>query len=214
MTLAGLMARMSERHDEPFPHLVIDGVLPSGLADDVLAWMETTASWIPREERFYRSDNIHFSPANLPPELASLLSTDARRDLRLALEDHFRHKFLPTLHVSANRYRPGQGTLIHTDFVPSHFERDRFFFTHRFLVYFLRDWDAGRGGALGLFASTDVASLMKTIDPIHNRGVGLVIGPRSYHAVAAVHDGERYTINICLRSVTGEYEKARSSPWH
>lgn len=210
MTLTGTTAALSERHAEPFPHLVIDGVLAGGLADDILAWMETTASWVSREERFYRSDNIHFSPGNVPAELAPLLSACPRRELRLALEEHFRHRFQPTVHVSANRYRPGQGTLIHTDFVPGHLERDPFFFTHRFLIYFLRGWDAGCGGALGLFTSADPAGLTKTIKPIHNRGVGLVIGPRSYHAVAAVNDGERYTVNICLRSATGEYETSPS----
>lgn len=208
-----LPLRAAQRHAEPFRHLTVEEVFPSGLADAVLSWLETTDAWVPREEAFYRSENIHLSAANVPPELAPLFSPVSRRELRRSLEEHFRHEFAPTLHVSANKYLPGQGTLIHTDFVPGHMTRDRFFFTHRFLVYFLRTWDAGCGGALGLFASAEPASLVRTIEPGHNAGVGLVIGPRSHHAVAAVKEGVRYTLNFCLRSATGEYETRRSASW-
>jgi Rps23 Pro-64 3,4-dihydroxylase Tpa1-like proline 4-hydroxylase len=167
----------------------------------------------PREELFYRSENIYLSAANVPPALAAVFSPASRRELRQSLEEHFRHEFAPTLQVTANKYLPGQGTLIHTDFVPRHLGRDRFFFTHRFLAYFLRTWASGCGGALGLFASTNQASLAKTIEPSHNAGVGLVIGPRSYHAVASVKEGARYTLNFCLRSATGEYETGPPPSW-
>ncbi|MFC5775868.1 cyclophane-containing peptide 2OG-Fe(II) oxygenase YhhC [Ectobacillus antri] len=194
-----------QRFSEPFTHFNVQEVLSHEEADRILTWLETTDMFIPRKEQFYRSSAFHLSPENTPNEVADFFSIENLSAIKVKVEDIFGVKFEDRFTISANKYLPGQGTLIHTDYVKPGF-RDQFFFTHRFLLYLNRGWKEKDGGSLGIFNTPNPEDLSKVIHPIHNTGVGLAINQKSYHAVEAVHSGERYTLNFTFLSVSGEHQ--------
>lgn len=179
----------------PFPHFQVAQVLDERLADRLLEWLETTPNFIPRNEEFYRSSAFHVSPTTAPPALERFFSVPNFQALRGIMSESFDLPFADRVFLSANRYVPGQGTLIHTDYEPDG-RRNDFSFTHRFLLYLNRGWAAADGGALGLFDGPEPTDLVTSVAPTHNSGVALEIGPTSYHAVAAVHSGQRYSLNF------------------
>ena len=191
----------------PFRHFIVDRVFEPVAANMLLAWLEgLDQEWLDHEKAFYRNSNYHLSPDRLNGAALDVLGGHGIEVVRRRIEELFEQRFEPNCHVSANRYTAGQGTLIHTDFDPNGRGEDPFFFTHRFLVYLNRGWSPGQGGVLGLFESPDSTVPSAAIEPVHNRGVGLAIGPRSHHAVAAVKGAQRFTLNFCFRSLTGDYE--------
>jgi len=194
------------RFDQPWPHFHVGQVLSHEMADRLLTWLETTDLFLPRREEFYRSSAFHLSPQNVPDHLSDFVSTETLKALMNKVEQLFGINFHERFSVSANRYGPSQGTLIHTDYVDVA-RRDEYFFTHRFLIYLNRDWQESNGGWLGLFNSANESDLAKTVAPANNTGIGLVISPRSYHAVSAVTRGNRYTLNFTFRSRTEDSEE-------
>jgi len=179
----------------PFRHFQVAQVLDEQLADRLLAWLETTPNFIPRNQEFYRSSAFHVSPTAAPAALETFFSVPNFQALRGIMSESFGVPLADRIFLSANRYVPGQGTLIHTDYEPDG-RRTEFSFTHRFLLYLNRGWAAADGGALGLFDGPEPTDLVTTVAPTHNRGVALEIGPTSYHAVAAVQSGQRYSLNF------------------
>lgn len=186
--------------EQPFRHFQVTRVLDEELASRLLGWLETTPSFIERTEDFYRSSAFHISPRTAPPGLEDFFSPAYFQALIHIMSESFALSFADQVILSANHYGRGQGTLIHTDYEPEG-RRNKFSFTHRFLIYLNRGWKPEEGGALGLFSGPDQADLAITVPPAHNSGVALEIGPRSYHAVAAVQSGHRYSLNFTLAAL-------------
>ncbi len=184
----------------PFRHFQVARVLDKQLADRLLEWLETAPGFIPRNELFYRSSAFHVSPQTAPPALREFFSVSNFQALRGIMSESFDLPFADRVIVSVNRYGLGQGTLIHTDYEPDG-QRTTFSFTHRFLLYLNRGWRAACGGELGLFDGPEPTDLVATVTPTHNSGVALEIGPTSYHAVAAVRFGQRYSLNFTFAAL-------------
>ncbi|OPD56275.1 2OG-Fe(II) oxygenase [Bacillus anthracis] len=193
------------KFETPFKHFEVSEVLKPEESYRILTWLENTNMFIPRKEQFYRSSAFHLSPENAPNDVTDFFSIENLANFKIKIEEIFKIKFKDKFTVSANKYLPGQGTLIHTDYVRANY-RDEFFFTHRFLLYFNRGWKPEDGGSLGIFNSPNPSDLEKVINPVHNTGVGLSINPHSYHAVEAVSSGERYTLNFTFLAADGEHQ--------
>jgi Rps23 Pro-64 3,4-dihydroxylase Tpa1-like proline 4-hydroxylase len=179
----------------PFPHLRTHDVLAAGVADRLLAWAESAPHFTARNTEFYRSSAFHVGPHSAPAELRDFFSDRNVAALRELMATAFATEFTDRVFLSVNRYGRGQGTLIHTDHEQAH-RRSEFSFTHRFLLYLNRGWRPADGGTLGLFDGPDPTRLRTTIEPLHNSAVALEIGPESYHAVAAVRSGQRFSLNF------------------
>jgi Rps23 Pro-64 3,4-dihydroxylase Tpa1-like proline 4-hydroxylase len=184
----------------PFRHFQIAQVLDEELAGRLLDWLETTPNFLARNENFYRSSAFHVSPRTAPPALEKFFSVRNFQALRGIMSESFELPFADRVILSANRYGPGQGTLIHTDHQLDD-RRDGFSFTHRFLLYLNQGWEPAEGGALGLFDGPEPSNLAATLQPMHNSGVALEISPNSYHAVAAVRSGQRYSLNFTFSAL-------------
>lgn len=192
-----------EQLTAPFSHAVFHDVLPAELAEAALAWLEERTEWMRHERDFYRSHNVHLSPGVVRGGAAPMFDPQALAAFRTSLGELFQTAWDRSgFHISANRYSPDDGTLIHTDYVVPE-ARDQYYFTHRFILYLNRGWYPRSGGELGLFPSADATAPTRVIEPRHNTAAALAIGPRAYHAVACVQEGARYSINFCLRVADG-----------
>ncbi|MBU8772025.1 2OG-Fe(II) oxygenase [Cytobacillus oceanisediminis] len=187
---------------EPYPHVTVGNVFDPRLADMVLNWLKVTHLWKPQNASTHKSSAFNINHSIIPDNLACLFSGKSLLNLLTKLEELFNDSFEDKFIITAFKHVEGQGTAIHTDFEVK-FPLD---FTHRFIVYFNDDWIENDGGILGLFQSGKVTDLVKTINPIHNTGVGLIFGPSSYHAVSAVTNKVRYSLVFSLLSKSGKYK--------
>jgi Rps23 Pro-64 3,4-dihydroxylase Tpa1-like proline 4-hydroxylase len=184
----------------PFRHFQVGQVLDGQLAGRLLEWLEVAPNFIPHNKKFYRSSAFHVSPRNAPQALEEFFTVSNFQALRGIMSESFALPFTDRVILSANRYGPGQGTLIHTDYEPDG-RRNDFSFTHRFLLYLNRGWIAAAGGELGLFDGPEPTDLVTSVAPTHNSGLAIEIGPTSYHAVAAVRSGQRYSLNFTFAAL-------------
>ncbi|MFE2302487.1 2OG-Fe(II) oxygenase [Streptomyces sp. NPDC059445] len=180
---------------DPFRHATGQNMLSNEDAERILNWLKVTDEFIPRNEEFYRSSAFHIGPQNSPACWKDVFSSAMVSTIRLQVQELFKVALRPDVYISANCYRAGQGTLIHTDYQPPG-KRDEFYTTHRLILYLNSAWDESDGGRLGLFRSAADTTPVATVDPISNSGVALEIRPNSFHAVSAIHGGERYSINF------------------
>jgi Rps23 Pro-64 3,4-dihydroxylase Tpa1-like proline 4-hydroxylase len=171
----------------PFPHAVAAHALEPALADNVLKWLENTATWRLRVESFYEQYEINLHEAVLPERVAPALSDSMIASLRSRMVAPLTDQKLILTEVNAHKLLPGQTIKIHNDYIGGAE-------THRLLVQLNRDWTDDCGGMLMLFAGPRVEDVTRLIRPRHASGMAFEISPVSYHAVSTIRSGERYTI--------------------
>ncbi|WOH82137.1 cyclophane-containing peptide 2OG-Fe(II) oxygenase YhhC [Bradyrhizobium sp. BEA-2-5] len=171
----------------PFPHAVAGQALDSDLAENVLKWFETTAPWRLRVESFYEQYEMNLHEAELPQEVAPVLSDERVDSLRRQLLNPIEPQELILTEVNAHKLLPGQTIRIHNDYIGGEE-------THRVLIQLNRDWTDDCGGILMLFSGPTVEEVARLIRPRHASGMAFEISPTSYHAVSTIRSGERYTI--------------------
>ncbi|WP_394825532.1 2OG-Fe(II) oxygenase [Pendulispora albinea] len=195
------------RSDTPFSHFTVEHVFTPDLALSLLEWLEETDQWHLKTAEHFRMFSFFPSEESAPLHLRDVFTPSFGAVLRNRLEDLFCTRFDERFFIAANKHSQGHGTSIHNDYAALG-KQERYFFTHRFLVYLIRDWDVSAGGSLGLFTSPDSTVPYRTIPPLHNTGVGMVMGKKSFHALDPVNAGDRYSLTISLVSATGDYEES------
>ncbi|OPD56325.1 hypothetical protein BVG01_25040 [Bacillus anthracis] len=182
----------------PFTHVRIEEVFSNDIAEKLLIWLENYENWKDDTDSLNKSLSSQLTVNEIPQYLKNVFSGDILAKLKTKLESIFEVRFEENIYISVTKRTVGHGTKIHTDYIQPE-NRDKYYFTHRFLIYLNNGWDKKDGGMLGIFESYDANSIVNTIEPLHNSGFGFVISPNSYHAVGAVSDGERYNLLISLR---------------
>ncbi len=173
--------------DRPYPHVVVPEALDDHLAGSLLAWLEQEAPWRLTREAFYEQYEFSLHDVALPEDLAPIAAPATLDCLRGQMEQHFRASLRGPVEVTAHRLVPGQTIKIHNDFIPG---RE----THRLLIQLNRGWSEGDGGLLLLFGDRRAESVCRAVRPVHRSGFAFAICERSYHAVATVRAGERFTL--------------------
>jgi hypothetical protein len=185
----------------PFAHFRAAPALSERLASDLLSWMERAEGWRRHANDVYRSATIHLSPANAP-RAVRLFEDGHLAQVKAVAEAAFTCRFRQEVFVSANRHAPGDAVGMHNDHVEPA-SRDRFFFTHRLVMYLNPDWQPEHGGVLQLHGRHGAVEVR--IDPLHNTCVGLAMGRHSHHSVTAIAQGSRYSLVFGLVTADGEY---------
>jgi hypothetical protein len=175
------------RFEQPYPHLVVPEAMPALLAEALLAWLETAAPWQLTRETFYEQYEFSLLHVDLPEALAPLVAPATVESLRLRMEQHFEARLRGAVEVIAHRLVPGQTIKIHNDHRPDGE-------THRLLIQLNRGWSESDGGLLLLFKDRRPEAICRAVRPIHRSAFAFTISERSYHAVATVHSGERFTL--------------------
>jgi hypothetical protein len=171
----------------PFPHFLVDDCLDKELAAELLDWFERQAPWRLVETDFYEQYEFSLFDADLPQRLKTLVDPSSLAALRDTMSKAFGTAFKDRMTVVAHKLVRGHRIAIHNDFLDGEE-------THRLTVQVNRGLKDSDGGFFMLFNSCDAADVHKVLRPISGTGLGFEIGPHSYHAVSAVHGGERYTL--------------------
>jgi Rps23 Pro-64 3,4-dihydroxylase Tpa1-like proline 4-hydroxylase len=193
MEIAEYVVPAKERlRSDPFPHFVVPNALPPELAEEILAWFEESAIWQLHAASFFEQYELDLTRCSPPAACARLfdrgqLAAVARRYAKV-----FDADMTGRVQVTAHRLLAGQTIGIHTDEPKGDRE------THRLIIQLNRGWDASSGGELVLLRSDDAGSIHTVIRPIHNTSIGFEMSNRSFHAVARVNRGVRYTVIFSL----------------
>ncbi|MFF7381988.1 2OG-Fe(II) oxygenase [Streptomyces griseoluteus] len=190
----------------PFPHLTVTDLFGSEDAEAVLGWLERFDGWTSKSEQHYKSDVHHFAADSLPEDLAAVLTQDKLSHVRDLMESSFKVRFRPDHFLLANRYVPGDGTAVHSDFNPD--TSHKYFFTHRLIAYFNRSWEEADGGILGLFDSQESTSPAVQYPPLHNTAAGMAMSESSFHAVGALRGGLRYCLIFSFTTEDLQYQRS------
>jgi Domain of unknown function (DUF6817)/2OG-Fe(II) oxygenase superfamily len=198
---AAIRAAVADR--QPFDHAVIDELLTEAEADALLDWFEGDAVWQLQQRTFYTQHSCFNTDELRAGPLRGMLSADGEAALGEALGKLFGLDLAAErIHVEAHRLLPGEGIGLHNDNPILGTE------SVRLVSHYNRGFDDRQGGHLVMFASDDDRDIRKVIRPLHNSAVAFPLGPRSFHAVADVRDGARYSL------VLGFFEKGRVPTSH
>src|SRR5690606_24336967 len=117
-----------------------------------------------------------------------LMSPAMLRRLRRKMESLFVEPMADVFSIVAHRLLPGQGIGVHNDDPRGGSE------AFRMVLHLGPELDDSSGGHLMFFRSRDPDDVACAFRPIHNTAVGFALSERSYHAVADVMAGIRYSI--------------------
>ncbi len=171
------------READPFPHLVLDGLFPDALLDDVCAQFPASddPGWIRHRE--WRQHKLQWAdPLRLPHaprDLVSLLNSVNFIDFLNRLTGAVGLIADPyCFHGGLHAIEPGGYLKIHSD---QTFQPKLWLQRHLNVIVFLnRDWDEAWGGGLE-FWDPRVMRCSKVISPDFNRTVIFAAGLNSYH---------------------------------
>ncbi|MGE7928336.1 2OG-Fe(II) oxygenase [Lysinibacillus xylanilyticus] len=188
--------------NNPYKYIVVQNVFNPKFATLLLEWFQKTNNFNKFNESGYKNSIFHISKNTLPSNIEELINLENLKFLKGELEFAFKVKFTDDILISAQKYLPGDGTLIHNDYYEN--SDDAFHFTHRFFVYLNSEWIKDNGGILGIFKENNVNSLVEEVYPYHNWGVGIEFEKNSWHAVSAIKKGERFAIHFDFKKKEGE----------
>jgi len=191
--------------ENPYKYCQITEVFSQEVADSLLNWLESI-EFTKKEEEFYRNSWFNISSEVLPDNLKLVFSHKNLKKIKSNVEKIFGVTFTEDMLIFGQKYEPGEGTLIHTDYMEPTNRNYQYFFTHRMIVYLNHGWEEKQGGLFGVFSSSDPKDIISTFEPIHNTAVSLSHGPSSYHAVSSVNEGIRYAIQFSFLSKELKYE--------
>lgn len=195
----GLRFEGIERVAEPYPHFTVRSTLDNALADELSRWLERTDRWMLKNDPSGAFYNFFLSASMIPRSLSEFFSPGNLKVFKGVIEDLFEVRMSPEIFISANRFAEGQSLKVHSDFADPSVRDERYNPTHRFLIYLNRGWQEEQGGHLGLYRAPGDHVPTVRIAPSMNRGVGLDLGPGSYHAVLSAPRGSRYSLCFSLQ---------------
>lgn len=172
---------------QPFPHFMAPAVLPVGLAERTLAWLEGSTAWQLTTTSFYEQYEFSLFGAKLPASVRELVSPVLLDAARRQLEEILAAGPLELTDVAVHKLTDGHRIGIHNDYLGQAE-------SHRLLIQLNTGWQPDHGGYLLLFNSADANDVHSLVAPHHNSAVGFEISPRSHHAVSMVYDFHRYTL--------------------
>jgi Rps23 Pro-64 3,4-dihydroxylase Tpa1-like proline 4-hydroxylase len=179
---------------QPFLHSVSTDFLASEPAEQMLAWLESDASWKLRVEDFYEQHECSLALGDLPPALQGIVSSGAVSYYAEMMLAPLGAERVELVEATAHRLTGGQTIRIHNDYIGGEE-------THRLIVQLNRGWSDENGGFLMLFASGDANDVARVLRPVHRSAVAFEISPSSFHAVSPTAHGERYTLVFSYRSL-------------
>lgn len=171
------------READPFPHVVLDGLFPDSLLDEVCAQFPASddPGWIRHRE--WRQQKLQWAePLRLPHaagDLVSLLNSVNFVDFLNRLTGVVGLIADPyCFHGGLHAIEPGGYLKVHSD---QTFQPKLWLRRHINVIVFLnRDWDEAWGGALE-FWDARMMRRCKVISPEFNRTVIFAAAPSSYH---------------------------------
>ena len=170
----------------PFCHFVSGGKGPNAYLG-WLEWLESDAPWELRTTDFYEQFEMSLLHVSLSPVVRLLACQETLTKLRNQMTQIFCRPLCERVDVTAHKLLPGQTIRIHNDFLPGGE-------SHRLLLQLNRGWQPDHGGYLMLFRGPEPETVTKVVEPRHGSVQAFAISPRSFHAVSAVHKGERFTV--------------------
>jgi Rps23 Pro-64 3,4-dihydroxylase Tpa1-like proline 4-hydroxylase len=197
--------RLIKAGSDPFGHFVLSNFYEPTFADMLSRWLSREACWERAVHHFYDQFELNFKDAPFIPEVisAALLSPPALRSVKALAEELFGTEFYPKVALGAHKLVDGQSIGIHTDDAP---EAE----THRIVVQLSSDWKDEFGGHLLFFGSEEVEDLKSMFRHVFNTAIGFSLDSVSYHAVAAVSQGERLTVIYGLWSIGSTFSEANT----
>ena len=186
-TAADLDRRAAEigsrfRSAEPFPHVVIDGLLPPHVLDALVAEFPSVEAMGVR-----RNTAQQVKLANRDWELVGPVTKLVLSEFRSGLWLDFLTKVTGVEHLLADPYMepdfqhqilPGGYLRLHYDEL--HHTRIRMFRRLAFVFYLNKDWQSSWGGQLELW-DDDVKHCVQRVEPVANRTVVFLTTQRSWH---------------------------------
>lgn len=200
-----LVPRPEAVRADPFPHFVVAGALPGDLADAMLEWLDGPALWHLHTASFFDQYELDLTRTKPAAVCDWLFDPAFRRELTERVGALYGVPMTDRITVSAHRLIAGQKIGIHTDEPRGDAE------THRLVLQLNRGWRDEWGGHLVLFGDDDPDCIRAVIRPLHNTSIGFALSHRSFHAVAPVAGGVRYTLIFSFWSRDGA---ARGEPEH
>lgn len=180
----------------PFPHAVLPGILPENVANEAAKWLATEAAWRLETSSFYKQfgcRNVDALAQRMPADLCDALAARLGELFSASLSSE-------RARLTAHRLVPGQGIGIHNDDPSSGSE------THRLVITFTLDHADHHGGHLVLFHQRDPTAVARVIRPLSGVGVAFPLSSRSWHAVAEVTRGSRYSLIFSFWEAGAPYE--------
>lgn len=197
-----------QRHDEPFRWFYCGSVFETDIARNLERWMRNWNRWTRPIEKNNRVTTFHFDQDEVPDALTDVLTPDVFAGLVAGMSELLGDELRPGVQVSLLKQGHGDGSLIHTDYFGEGVDRTHFF-THRLITYLTLPEHEVTGGALGIFDDDAAGTApVETIIPTFNTGVGMAMGPRSFHAVSRIETGERLALNFSFLHASGDYPRA------
>jgi hypothetical protein len=192
---------------EPFGHVRVMNPLPAELADELLAWLDGAAPWNRRVAPHMDQFECDLFQCGVPASIAGLIAPATLWGLRADMERLFDVQLGDVCAVVAHRLVGGQGVGIQTGEPAGGRE------THRLIIQLGGLPSGDCGGQLLLLSAADMDHLHASLGPIHNTAIALALSSRSYHAVARLRAGVRYTLVYSLwRAELEEIAEEPSTP--
>lgn len=184
----------------PFPHFTIPKLFDDVTAGAMLDWLEQEAPWAVETSKFYTQhgcDDIVQRVVGTKveaigtPEVFHLISSHLERIFGTALS---RNRFRLGAHRMVQSHRIG----IHTDNPSGGTE------THRLVLTFNRGFDDSYGGQLALIGLDDPSENLVIVPPLHGAATAMELSANSWHCVAEVMVGTRYSLLYSFWSLESE----------
>ena len=186
--LASHFLGRAEVFAEPFPYLLSAPFVPGADYAGIVEWIRSFSDWTPRSGPFYQYHDARPLQHDPPAAFRALITPPVTDLLAERLRHYFKVPIGRLNTVVLIRYMDGDGVGLHNDFDEADDE------SHRIVVHF-HAREQGRGGELVLFRTRDESDIATIITPITNRAMAFCISETSYHGVADVTDGERFTLS-------------------
>lgn len=175
----------------PFPHVWLPRIFPPDANDKIKNWLECQGFWKYTEEDFYRQFEFDLMSKQLPPDISFLTSNETLQTMTSWLQRKFNTPTVQTTEIVAHYLSVGQGMGIHNDYI----------FGGDTLRLLLQIGQGVSGGEIVLLNESRAQSISRVIHHTHGTGLAFAISQRSYHAVARVISGLRFTIVYSFRPV-------------
>jgi hypothetical protein len=195
------LVRMSAGDDvaEPYDHFIVGQMFAPGLAEALLEWLVGCDHWFLSEQKFYEQYEFELAGKPLPETVAPLMEPDVLAHLISLCESRFGERLFSGVSIAAHKLAAGQYIGVHNDSPSAQYGME----THRLVVQLNHGEASLTGGELQLFAERAAPAPSRAYRPRHNAGFGFRLTPKSYHAVARVEHGERYSLIFTFRGADG-----------
>ncbi len=177
-------------------YIVLDDVVPVGLASELARFVHEERNWKLHEEWFFSQNDTAWIRRNYgrPPVGESLPAITCLVNRGISLIESEMNAVVGNHYtVIGHMMMPGQLVGIHNDSP----EQDRGRLENfRFIYYVDDEFEDNKGGHLFIFNSRNESDVLEAVRPLFNSGVLIQLSDGSFHAVGRVRQGVRYSIVV------------------